>query len=159
MSTTDLTMTSTSPDVSREIGRQLGAAMAAGSCIALEGGLGAGKTTLIQGVAAGAGVPADVMVNSPTFVIVNEYVGRLHLYHIDAYRLHGGDALLDLGFAEMHASGGAVLVEWANRVRAVLPEDRLLVELSHAGETRRDLRFRASGPTSVQMIASLSASA
>jgi len=131
--------------------------MVAGSCIALEGDLGAGKTTLIQGVSAGAGVPSDVTVNSPTFVIVNEYVGRLHLYHIDAYRLQGCGALLDLGFAEMLASGGAVLVEWADRVRAVLPEDRLLIVLSHSGEMRRDLRCSASGPTSIRMIASLSA--
>ena len=90
-------------------------------------------------------MPPHVIVNSPTFVIVNEYPGRLPLYHIDAYRLHGADELEAIGFDEMAASNGAVLLEWADRVPECIPADHLCVEIQITGDTDRQLTFTATG--------------
>ncbi len=131
------------------LGRRLGAALRRGDVVALVGPLGAGKTTLVRSIAAGAGVPDPRVVNSPTFVLVNEYRAdnageTLRIYHADSYRLrHGGD-LEALGFDEMCALG-VVLVEWADRVEEVLPPDRLTVRIEPLGPTSRRFRLEASG--------------
>lgn len=137
------------------LGERLGRALAPGVVVALVGTLGSGKTHFVKGVARGAGVPVGVTVNSPTFVLVNEYEGRLHLYHIDVYRLGGGEELEALGFDEMIVSGGAVLVEWADRVEDCLPADRLRVAIEITGETARRFELAASGPLSKSTLVGL----
>ncbi|MFH1418131.1 MAG: tRNA (adenosine(37)-N6)-threonylcarbamoyltransferase complex ATPase subunit type 1 TsaE [Planctomycetota bacterium] len=124
------------------IGRAIGGAAAPGDVVGLIGCLGAGKTHLAKGVAVGLGVPDDREVNSPTFVLVNEYEGRLHIYHVDAYRLTSPDELEALGFAEMCEAAGVVLVEWADRVMEALGPDALWIELSVTAETGRRLTLR-----------------
>jgi tRNA threonylcarbamoyladenosine biosynthesis protein TsaE len=135
-------------DVTQRIGRRLGAALRIGDVVALIGPLGSGKTTLVKGVAAGAGVADSRQVNSPTFVIVNEYETSLsptpRLFHIDAYRLRGGGDLELLGFEEM-LSFGAVLIEWADRVADVLPADRLTITIEPVDENRRQFHCTAGG--------------
>jgi tRNA threonylcarbamoyladenosine biosynthesis protein TsaE len=138
------------------IGRGLGGALQAGDFVALIGPLGAGKTTLVKGIAAGAGVPDRRQVNSPTFVLVNEYEaprpgGSLRLYHVDAYRLRGADDLEDLGFDEM-CERGAVLLEWADRVADLLPADRLTASIEPTGPEDRRLHLTATGPRSVALL-------
>jgi len=119
-------------------GQALGRLLRAGDVVGLRGPLGAGKTLLTQGVAAGIGVPDDQPVVSPTFVLVRQYVGRLKLYHIDAYRLGGADDLIALGFEEMvEEPGAAVVVEWADRVTAALPAHTWWVDLFHVSPRRR----------------------
>lgn len=140
---------SSSVEDTQRIGRELGRALAVGDVLALIGQLGAGKTALVQGIAAGAGVADRRQVNSPTFVIVNEYdagePGReLRLFHIDAYRLRGADDLAALGFDEM-PERGAVLVEWADRVREVLPPTALIVTIEATGPTQRRLTCETAG--------------
>ena len=138
-----------------ELGRRLGAALRPGMVVALVGTLGSGKTHFVKGVARGNGTPANVIVNSPTFVIVNEYPGRLELQHIDAYRLHGAGELSDIGFEEMVAGEGAVLVEWADRVEEILPDDHLHIDIEVVGETDRQFTFRATGPTAAEILAAM----
>jgi len=145
----------------QEIGRRLGAALAPGHVVALIGPLGSGKTTLVKGIADGAGVADPRQVNSPTFVIVNEYQGRaatgpLHIYHIDAYRLRGSADLDAIGFEEM-LNQGAILLEWADRVAEVLPEDHLAIALHPLAEHRRQLHLTARGPKGQALLAAAQA--
>lgn len=145
----------------RDWGRRLGCRLTPGMVVALIGPLGSGKTTLVKSVAAGAGVADARAVNSPTFVLVNEYEAAragetLHLYHIDTYRLRGSDDLEALGFEEM-CERGAVLIEWADRVLDLLPEDRLSIRLEPIGEYRRRFVCQAGGPRAGDLLASLSA--
>ena len=126
------------------LGRALGELLQSGDLVALAGPLGAGKTQLVKGIAAGLGVPADEPVVSPTFVLVREYAGRLKLFHLDAYRLGGPDELLDLGLEEMIAEEEAVVViEWADRIRDALPATAWWLELAHAGEQARTFSIHA----------------
>jgi tRNA threonylcarbamoyladenosine biosynthesis protein TsaE len=108
-------------DATRGYGEELAARLEAGDCVALVGGLGAGKTRLVQGIARGLG--CDGEVSSPTFTLVNEVRGgRLPLFHLDLYRLGGERELLDLGWDELLDEGAVVAVEWAERCRDLMPE-------------------------------------
>lgn len=118
------------------LGRQLAEHLPPGSVVALSGTLGAGKTRLVQAIAAACGVdPADV--TSPTFVLCREYHGTRTIYHLDAYRLKDEDEFLELGPEEMFASGGLVFIEWAERVANYLPPDCVEITLEVTGETSR----------------------
>ena len=143
-----------SPSVAEtlEIGGVIGGCLRPGDVLGLIGPLGAGKTHLVKGIARGLGVADDRLVNSPTFVLVNEYDGRLRLYHLDAYRLNDSRGFEALGFAEMCSSGGAVVVEWADRVAGAFGPGTLWIELAVAGETRRELTFRADGGGLVERL-------
>ncbi|MEM1213747.1 MAG: tRNA (adenosine(37)-N6)-threonylcarbamoyltransferase complex ATPase subunit type 1 TsaE [Planctomycetota bacterium] len=122
----------------RALGVAIGAAAVAGDVIALDGELGVGKTAMTRGIAAGMGLGEGV-VSSPTFTIVQEYqaeAGGLRLVHMDAYRLGGADELETIGWVEEGAElrrGAVVAVEWAEKIVAELPADRLCVRLTHAG--------------------------
>lgn len=115
-----------------------------GDVIGLVGPLGAGKTQLVKGIAAGLGVTEERRVSSPTFVLVNEYDGRLHLWHVDVYRLADVRELDAIGFDEMVASGGVVVVEWADRAAALLPTATIWMELTPEGESRRRIVARTA---------------
>jgi tRNA threonylcarbamoyladenosine biosynthesis protein TsaE len=127
---------STGPDDTHEIGRLLGAAAGPGSVLALTGQLGAGKTQLAKGVAAGLGVTS--VVNSPTFVLMNEHAGRLRLFHIDAYRLADADEASAAGLLDERLAGGVTVVEWADRLDGWLPAERLDIRLE--ADTEAPLR-------------------
>jgi tRNA threonylcarbamoyladenosine biosynthesis protein TsaE len=126
-------------------GRALGESLKAGDLVAISGPLGAGKTQLVKGIALGLRVPRDEPVVSPSFVLVREYRGRLRLYHVDAYRLHGTAELLTLGWDEIREQPDSVVaIEWADRVLAAIPDDALQVELEHEGPTARRIRLAAA---------------
>ncbi len=129
------------------IGRAMGAALAPGDVVGLVGCLGAGKTHLTKGIAVGLSVPDDREVNSPTFVLVNEYEGRIHIFHLDAYRLSSADELEALGFAEMCETAGVILVEWADRVTEALGPDAFWIELAVTAEADRRLTLRTASTT------------
>jgi tRNA threonylcarbamoyladenosine biosynthesis protein TsaE len=141
-----------SVDDTRAIGRRIGTALQGGEAIALIGGLGAGKTQFVKGLALGAGVGDPAIVNSPTFVIVNEYEARVHLHHIDAYRLSGPAELEAIGVDEMFSPRSAVIIEWADRVHDVFPADRLTVSFAVTGSTCRRLTIQAAGPRAKTLI-------
>lgn len=136
-------LTSTSPAQTKNIGRQLGALLRPGDILCLYGRLGAGKTALAQGVARGLGVKGPV--TSPTFILINEYEGRLPFYHFDAYRLEGVGEFAGLGYEEYFDGDGVVLVEWADRVAEALPPQRLDIKLEPRGEEERLLCLRPHG--------------
>jgi tRNA threonylcarbamoyladenosine biosynthesis protein TsaE len=120
------------------LGRWLGERLGPGAVVGLVGTLGAGKTHLARAIAEGLGVPDGRVVTSPTFVLIQEYEGRLPVYHFDVYRLADVGAFLDLGAAEYLEGEGVCIIEWADRVRDWLPEATVWVELEVTGaETRR----------------------
>src|SRR5262249_44084537 len=126
------------------LGRKIGELLQVGDLVGLTGELGAGKTALVRGIAEGAGVaPEDV--SSPTFTIVQTYAGRLPLHHADLYRLSTLDELYATGFFDLLDSGGAALVEWADRVKLDTP--MLRVHLSIIDATTR--RVELSGDVSL----------
>lgn len=137
---TDFSTILNSPKETIEFGRRLGRQLRGGEIIALCGPLGSGKTHLIKGIAAGLGAKDHKNVNSPTFVIVNEYRGRLDIYHLDAYRLHSVTEFEMLGFDDFCYPGSVVLIEWADKVEPALQAlDYIRIELEHASETKRKI--------------------
>jgi tRNA threonylcarbamoyladenosine biosynthesis protein TsaE len=152
-----LSLETDSADRTRRVGAILGALVEPGDLVALEGDLGAGKTVFVKGMAAGLGVPPGE-VRSPTFTLVQRHDGgRLPLVHVDAYRLAGAEGLLDLGLDEVLDPRAAAVIEWAPRVGAALPRERLEGRFEHAGETRRRLTFEARGARAAALVGALAA--
>jgi len=142
---------SRSSEQTRRVGMRLGALIQPGDVICLVGDLGAGKTTLVQGLAAGWGSLDPV--SSPTFVLVNVYrkVDQARLFHLDAYRMSGPAEAIDLDLDEM-LEQGPLVVEWADRIEAALPDDRIWVSLQWVDEDQRDLVFSARGARHKQLL-------
>ena len=139
----DFTSILNSTNETIEFGRRIGLQLKGGEVVAVCGPLGSGKTHLIKGIAAGVGAKDHKLVNSPTFVIVNEYVGRLDIYHIDAYRLNSISEFEMLGFDDFCYPQSVVLIEWADKVESVLRTlDYIRIELEHAGETKRAIHIK-----------------
>lgn len=138
----------------RRIGAALGAAAHAGTLLALVGPLGAGKTELAKGVAAGLGVTS--VVNSPTFVLMNEHVGRLRLFHIDAYRLDDPEEAVAAGLFDDRQAAGVTVVEWADRLGDRLPAERLELTIEPApdGSDTRLIGWRAVGAAHARLASS-----
>ncbi len=151
---------SASPEQTERLGVRLGELLQLGDCICLTGELGTGKTTLARGVARGWG--SAVRVTSPTFTLVNEYP-RLRdgavLYHVDSYRLSGEGDLVTAGLEDVLDCAGAVMIEWPERLEALLPEDRLWISLRYIHETRRGLRMTAGGERSLALLGGFKRSA
>lgn len=127
----------TLPDeaATRALGQRLGEQLAGPQVIGLRGPLGAGKTTLVHGLAAALGITGPVP--SPTFVLVREYEGRWPLVHVDAYRLDSVDAAWAMGLDELLAGPGLAVVEWADQVAPLMPAETLWITLTPAGDARR----------------------
>jgi tRNA threonylcarbamoyladenosine biosynthesis protein TsaE len=113
--------------------------------LALNGGLGAGKTHFVRALARGLRVNNPAAVNSPTFVLIQEYPGPLPLYHFDAYRLCGPVEFQELGVDEYFAEPAVCVVEWAERVEAALPDDRLTIAITVTGEASRTWNITPTG--------------
>ncbi|MGL6094205.1 MAG: tRNA (adenosine(37)-N6)-threonylcarbamoyltransferase complex ATPase subunit type 1 TsaE [Fimbriiglobus sp.] len=136
-------------------GRRLGAVLFPGAVVALNGPLGGGKTHLTRAIAEGAGVRNPAAVNSPTFVLIQEYPGPLPVYHFDAYRLSGPREFLELGADEYLTGDGVCVVEWADRVGDAFPAEHLRIDLEHAGETARRLTVTAFGQRYAALLTAL----
>lgn len=138
----DFDVVSNSPPETIELGRKIGSQLKGGEVIAICGTLGSGKTHLIKGIAAGAGAAEGKKVTSPTFVIINEYKGRLNIYHIDAYRLESILEFEMLGFDDYCQPDSVVLIEWADKIESAIESiDYIRAELSHAGESKRKIHI------------------
>ncbi|ABO51392.1 protein of unknown function UPF0079 [Desulforamulus reducens MI-1] len=144
-----------SPEETKYLGEQLATLLKPGDVICLNGDLGAGKTAFSQGVARGLGVTGAV--TSPTFTLINEYEGRLPLYHFDVYRLDGPEDMEDLGYEEYFYGHGVCLIEWAQRVRDVLPQERLDINLIREAnaESVRIVYFEPAGNRYQQLVEEL----
>lgn len=123
-----------------------------GLVITLDGPLGAGKTHFVKAFGEAMGVPASE-INSPTYVIVQHYAGRVPLHHFDLYRLKDEDEWYELGADELFESSGVCLVEWANRFPRILPIDRIAITILVEGLHSRKLVVRASGDSSQRILA------
>ena len=133
-----------SPEETRAIGLALGGSARPGFVYLMSGELGAGKTTLTQGVLEGLG--SDDKARSPTFVLATEYEGRLPLYHIDLYRIDAISELSELGLDEYFEGNGLSVVEWADKAAGHLPAEHLSIHFEHAGESSRRLRMKSTSP-------------
>lgn len=142
-------------DETSALGRRLGALLFPGAVVALEGGLGAGKTNLVRAISAGLDIPDSRVVSSPTFVLIQEYAARLPIYHFDAYRLTRLDDFLDLGVHEYFYGDGVCLVEWADKVTASLPREHLWVRIETLAPTARRLTFIPKGHRYEEVVQSL----
>jgi tRNA threonylcarbamoyladenosine biosynthesis protein TsaE len=134
------------------LGQCLGQALVGGEVIGLSGDLGTGKTVLVKGIARGLGIE-ERSVTSPTFVLVQEYEGRLRLVHADLYRLRSVAECATIGLSEYVTPGSALTVEWVQRGTSLLPPDHLMVVLSQVGPRARRLEFGATGPQSARLLA------
>lgn len=149
-----LKLVSLSPKETFGIGKRLAALLRPGDILCLSGELGAGKTKFAQGIAAGLDIKEPVI--SPTFVLIREYAGRLSFYHMDAYRLSGPEDMEDLGYEEYFYGDGVTLLEWADRVKDILPGERLDIEIDKcfngSQENRRVFIFNPHGERYHKMI-------
>lgn len=136
----------------KDIGYKLGKLLDEKSVICLIGDLGAGKTTLTQSIA--KGLEVDEYITSPTFTIVNEYEGRLPLYHFDVYRIGSSDEMYDIGFDEYIDSDGVCIIEWANLIEDILPEEYLHIDLRYM-ENGREMILTSKGKKYEQIIKEL----
>jgi tRNA threonylcarbamoyladenosine biosynthesis protein TsaE len=151
MDTHNFEFFSRSPEQTRRLGTRIGALLAPGDLICLNGDLGAGKTTLIQGIA--HGWESLDRVSSPTFVIVNEYHRKNGetLFHMDAYRLENAAEAFDLDLDRM-LEEGVLLVEWAERIKEALPGNALWINMRWLADEQRGLLFTASGERSQALM-------
>jgi len=124
-----------SPGETQALGESLGARLGPGAVVACIGELGAGKTCFLQGLCRGLGVMTDV--TSPTFVLVNQYRGRLPVYHLDAYRTGSLTELVDLGLEEMLYGEGVTVIEWADKLLPLLPPHAITVTIAGLGDEPR----------------------
>jgi tRNA threonylcarbamoyladenosine biosynthesis protein TsaE len=152
-----LELTTESPEETHVVAAKIAASIEPGDVLALCGELGSGKTCFTQGLAAALGVGEGGVVNSPTFVLLNVYQGRLPIYHFDAYRLGNADTWLDLGAEDMLYGDGVCIIEWADLVSDALPEDRLTIEFGHVSPNERQLCLSASGRNSERLMMALAA--
>ena len=120
-----------------EFAKNFGQALLGGCTIALDGDLGAGKTVFVQGLAAGLGI--DKPITSPTFTIVRQYQGRLPLNHFDVYRIEEPEELYEIGFSEYLGNGQVTVIEWAERIAMLLPENTVFIKMTGAGEEPREI--------------------
>lgn len=137
---------SKSPEQTRALGRCIGQILKSGLVIRLQGGLGSGKTCFVQGLARGLGVDEKWVVSSPTYTLINEYAGRLVLYHVDLYRLKDATDVETIGLWELFGAGNVVAVEWAERLADdEWPCPSLCIDFSIQDDDTRRLTFVGNG--------------
>jgi tRNA threonylcarbamoyladenosine biosynthesis protein TsaE len=139
MDKTHVKLISKEPRETFYIGKVLGENLHAGDVVALVGELGAGKTCFTQGIAMGIGVPESYQIISPTFTLLREYPGRFVLYHLDLYRLSGIRDLEELGYEECYGENSILVIEWAEKIMDILPDEALFVSLSYLDENKREI--------------------
>ncbi|MCE2413631.1 tRNA (adenosine(37)-N6)-threonylcarbamoyltransferase complex ATPase subunit type 1 TsaE [Candidatus Poribacteria bacterium] len=135
-----------SPEETQILGEKLGKTLKRGDVIALVGDLGTGKTCLTQGIARGVGIARDEVVNSPSYILINEYNGTIPIYHIDLYRLENRAEIAELGLSEYIDGDGICIIEWAERITDSLPETCIKIQItladthtSHSDEVRESI--------------------
>jgi tRNA threonylcarbamoyladenosine biosynthesis protein TsaE len=141
-----------SPEETLRLGAFLGKYLTNGSVIALSGELGSGKTCLTQGIARGLQVPEDLYVTSPGYTLINEYPGRLRLFHADLYRIGNVVELDEIGLDEIMGCDGITVIEWAEKMIELLPKERLFISISIVDHQTRRFDFKGCGQGAVDLI-------
>jgi tRNA threonylcarbamoyladenosine biosynthesis protein TsaE len=152
-----LTLTTRSPEQTREIGRKLGELCRPGDWIGLTGELGAGKTCLVVGLARGLQVPETFQVRSPTFILHQTYPGRFPLHHLDLYRIRTGTELSELGYEELLFADGVCAVEWCEQVPAALNDSGIIVKLEIEDENIRKIAMKEIDKRGGELLSGLQA--
>ena len=134
------------------IGEAIGRKAGPGDTFALSGELGAGKTCFTGGLARGLGVGYDYSITSPTFTLINEYCGRCKLYHFDVYRLSQAEDLDDIGYDEYIAGKGVVVIEWAEKISDVLPDDTIKILFEYLEENKRKIVIHGPEKRIMQLV-------
>jgi tRNA threonylcarbamoyladenosine biosynthesis protein TsaE len=127
------------------IGKSMGGHLLPGDVVALVGELGTGKTHLIKGLAAGAGVEKSSYIASPSFTLINEYPGKVPFYHIDLFRLGTEKEAEELGLEEYFGSNGITVIEWADKIPSLLPDEILWIHIHYTGEHTRSIEIEPKG--------------
>jgi tRNA threonylcarbamoyladenosine biosynthesis protein TsaE len=149
-----LKIISKSADQTYKLGESLGKVIQQGDIICLTGDLGAGKTAFTKGI--GIGLDIKEFITSPTYTIINEYNGRIPLFHFDVYRLEGVEEMYELGYEEYFFGDGAVVIEWADIVKDIIPQERLWITILRGKEEdNREIIFDASGDRYQKVIKEL----
>lgn len=149
-----LRIISKSAEQTYKLGEYLGKNLQQGDIICLTGDLGAGKTAFTKGI--GAGLNIKEFITSPTYTIINEYNGNIPLFHFDVYRLEGVEEMYELGYEEYFFGDGAVVVEWADIVQDIIPQERLWITILRSKEEdSREIIFDASGDRYQKIIEEL----
>ncbi len=136
----------------KKLGRLVGELLKPGSLVALSGELGAGKTQFVKGLAGGLGVDRSYYVSSPSFVLINEYPGRIPLYHLDLYRLSEYRDLEEIGLEEYLNSNGVTTIEWAEKAAQFMPSELIWIDIHWTGPESRQITLRAAGKRNVLVI-------
>ena len=138
------TLTTDCREATIALGERLGRLLGPGAVVALYGELGAGKTVLTKGIARGLGVRGDV--HSPTFTLIHEHAGAVPLYHVDLYRIDEEREIESVGIEEYLEGDCVTVIEWAEKMRSMLPADSIHVTLRTTGETSREIVFETDSP-------------
>ena len=140
------TILTTDPEQTRRLGLLIGSLVQSCAIIKLIGELGSGKTCFVQGLASGLDVPEDFDITSPTYTLINEYPGRIPLYHVDLYRIHGEMEAEAIGLWDLFDQKAVVAVEWADRLPDSLwPADAMTIQFDTRNANNRDIRIFGSG--------------
>jgi len=134
-----------SPEETMDLAERIAGELRPGDFIALEGDLGAGKTVFVKGVARGLGIADHLYVNSPSFVVMKEYHGVMDLYHFDVYRLDPESFCDTLDYERYFYGDGVTVVEWADKIRDILPDEYLEIMIRHRSPEEREFDIRAIG--------------
>jgi tRNA threonylcarbamoyladenosine biosynthesis protein TsaE len=126
-----------------ELGEKIGRSLKPGDIVCIDGDLGSGKTHLTKGIALGLGIGEHI--TSPTFNIVNEYEGRIKLYHFDVYRVNDPDEIAAIGFDEYIFSDAVSVIEWSDYIKELIPDDHIQINISNESITRRNINIRFFG--------------
>lgn len=138
-----LTYLSHSPEETLEFARKFGRELPEGAVLCFFGGLGAGKTTFIKGLAAGVAEYPEEHVSSPTFVILNIYEGKRVVYHFDLYRLQNEEQFLSLGFDQFLGQQGVACIEWAEKIQGLIPPEAYKITFTTLSEQDRSIEIRS----------------
>ncbi len=137
-----------------EFGIKLGSLLKKGDILCLNGDLGAGKTTMTKSIGLGLGV--EEYITSPTFALINQYSGRLPVYHFDVYRLENAHELYDLGFDDYFYGNGVCVIEWADKIEKMIPKERMVIDIEKGkSDDERILKFSGYGARFQELVKEL----
>jgi len=151
--TNHLELISHSPEETQRFGIRIGELAKPGDIFLLVGGLGTGKTCLVQGIAWGLGIKEYAA--SPSFVVIRELYGRLPLYHVDLYRLNHIEEIVELGLDDYLYGNGICVMEWAEKGLSVLPTEHLLIQIGYLSDTERSFQLKPRGKRYLEIVTQL----
>jgi tRNA threonylcarbamoyladenosine biosynthesis protein TsaE len=150
----NLTIISKSPEETKKLGEDIGKLVRAGDLLAFYGELGAGKTCFIQGIS--QQLEVKDYVTSPSFTIINEYRGKIPIYHFDLFRLNNAEEILELGYKEYFYGEGLTVIEWAEKIEEFLPKEHLKIDIKFEDHYKRTITFIPQGDRFEKILKELS---